>query len=82
MRPAIDIWVTMGILAAMVAASTGVVYLPQNSKREAIRSQIATVKLGSREGGLMLHAECEPDVPLENIEAICQSLEKYRLYYS
>ena len=42
----------------------------------------ATVKLGSREGGLMLHAECEPDVPLENIEAICQSLEKYRLYYS
>jgi len=20
----------------------------------------------------MLHAECEPDVPLENIEAICQ----------
>ena len=41
----------------------------------------ATMKLGSREGGLMLHAECEPDVPLENIEAICQSLEKYRLYY-
>jgi hypothetical protein len=31
---------------------------------------------------LMLHAECEPDVPMENIEAICQSLEKYRLYYS
>lgn len=42
----------------------------------------ATIKLGSKEGGLMLHAECEPDVPLENIEAICQSLEKYRLYYS
>ena len=42
----------------------------------------ATMKLGSKEGGLMLHAECDPDVPLENIEAICQSLEKYRLYYS
>jgi len=42
----------------------------------------ATMKLGSPEGGLMLHAECEPDVPLENIEAICQTLEKYRLYYS
>jgi len=41
----------------------------------------ATIKLSSREGGLMLHAECEPDVPLENIEAICQSLEKYRLYW-
>lgn len=41
----------------------------------------AVVKLGSKEGGLMLSAECEPDVPLENIEAICQALEKYRLYY-
>ena len=28
------------------------------------------------EGGLMLYAECEPDVPLENIEAICTTLEK------
>jgi len=41
----------------------------------------AVVKLGSKEGGLMLTAECEPDVPLENIEAVCQALEKYRLYY-
>jgi uroporphyrinogen-III decarboxylase len=40
----------------------------------------AVVKLGSKEGGLMLTAECEPDVPLENIEAICQALEKYRLF--
>lgn len=24
----------------------------------------------------MLYAECEPDVPLENIEAICQALEE------
>jgi hypothetical protein len=28
------------------------------------------------EGGLMLYAECEPDVPLENIEAICIALEE------
>lgn len=28
------------------------------------------------EGGLMLYAECEPDVPLENIDAICMALEK------
>ena len=28
------------------------------------------------EGGLMLYAECEPDVPLENIDAICTALEK------
>ncbi|MGQ9629848.1 MAG: hypothetical protein ACUVXI_05960 [bacterium] len=32
--------------------------------------------LGSDEGGLMLSAECEPDVPLENIEAICEVLEE------
>jgi len=42
----------------------------------------AVIKLGSKEGGFMLHAECEPDVPLENIEAICQALEKYRYYDS
>lgn len=28
------------------------------------------------EGGLMLHAECGPDIPLENIEAICEALEE------
>ena len=28
------------------------------------------------QGGLMFHAECEPDVSLENIEAICRTLEK------
>jgi hypothetical protein len=28
------------------------------------------------EGGLMLHAECEPDVSLENIAAICTAVEK------
>ena len=29
------------------------------------------------EGGLMLYAECEPDVPLENIDAICTALERF-----
>jgi len=32
-----------------------------------------------KKGGLMLSAECGPDVSLEKIEAICQSLEKYCL---
>jgi hypothetical protein len=27
------------------------------------------------EGGLMLLAECGPDVPLENIDAICRTFE-------
>lgn len=30
-------------------------------------------------GGLMLTAECAPDVPLRNIEAICVAFEKYTL---
>lgn len=29
-----------------------------------------------KEGGLMLFAEIEPDVPLENVEAVCRTLEK------
>jgi hypothetical protein len=33
-------------------------------------------ELNLPEGGLILFAECEPDVPLENIEAICVALEK------
>jgi hypothetical protein len=41
----------------------------------------AVVKLGSKDGGLMLSAECAPDVPLANIEAICQAFERYRTYY-
>ena len=40
------------------------------------------VKLGAKEGGLILYVEIDPDVPLENIEAICQAIEKYRFYYS
>lgn len=37
--------------------------------------------LGSPEGGLWLKAECAPDVPLDNIEAICAALERYRGYF-
>jgi hypothetical protein len=37
--------------------------------------------LGSPEGGLWLSAEVGPDVPLENIEAICAALEAYRGYF-
>ena len=39
--------------------------------REAIEA------LGSDEGGLMLGAECAPDVPLDNIRAICEAFERY-----
>ncbi|HAU36088.1 MAG TPA: hypothetical protein DCX07_00025 [Phycisphaerales bacterium] len=41
----------------------------------------AVEALGSPEGGLWLTAECAPDVPLENIEALCLALEKYRDYF-
>ena len=46
--------------------------------RQEIRNHIweAVKILGLKKGGLMLHAECEPDVPLENIETICQVLEE------
>jgi hypothetical protein len=40
----------------------------------------AVEALGSPEGGLWLHAELGPDVPLPTIEAICVALEKYRDY--
>ncbi|MBD3184861.1 hypothetical protein GF312_21440 [Candidatus Poribacteria bacterium] len=38
-------------------------------------------RLALPEGGLWLSAECAPDVPLENIEAICVALEKHRSYF-
>jgi hypothetical protein len=44
--------------------------------RDHIREAIS--KLGSKEGGLMLSAEVGPDVPLENVEAICKSFEEIR----
>jgi len=41
-----------------------------------------TEGLGSPQGGLWLQAEVGPDVPLENVEAICRALERYRYYFS
>ena len=38
-------------------------------------------KLGDPVGGLWLKAEVDHGVPLENIEAICTALEKYRGYF-
>ena len=40
------------------------------------------MKLGAEEGGLMGYVEIDPDVPLENVEAIFQAVEDYRCYYS
>lgn len=38
----------------------------------------AVEALGSPEGGLWLKAEVGPDVPLENVKAICAGLERWR----
>lgn len=38
----------------------------------------AVEKLTLPDGGLLLFAEFEPDVPIENMRAVCQALEKYR----
>lgn len=40
------------------------------------------MKLGSKKGGLTLSAGIYPDVPLNNIEMLCQLMEKYSTYYS
>lgn len=45
-----------------------------------IREAVET--LGSPDGGLWLKAEIGPDVPLENIAAICDGLEKYRAWFT
>jgi uroporphyrinogen decarboxylase len=42
----------------------------------------AVEALGSPEGGLWLKGEIGFDIPLENVDAICAALEKYRFYYS
>jgi hypothetical protein len=41
----------------------------------------AVEALGSPQGGLWLHAEVDDGVPLENIEALCLALEKYRGFF-
>ena len=47
----------------------------KRSNKFLIKEAIETLALP--EGGLILSAECGPDVPLKNIEAICQIFEKY-----
>ncbi len=42
----------------------------------------AVAKLGSPKGGVWLSAEIAPDVPLENVEAICAALEKARMAFA
>jgi uroporphyrinogen decarboxylase len=50
---------------------------------EDIREQVKEVveRLYSPQGGLMLYGEPGPDVPLENIQAICSALEEFRCYH-
>ena len=57
--------------------------LPYGNFKE-IRAHVreAVIKLGSKRGGLMLIAGVYPDVPLDNIEALCQATEEYSIYYS
>lgn len=39
------------------------------------------IELGSKNGGLMLTAGIYPDVPLENLDALCNAIEKYATLY-
>jgi uroporphyrinogen decarboxylase len=52
--------------------------LPFGTPRD-IESHVkeVVVKLGSKQGGLMLTAGLYPDVPLANIDALCRAMEKY-----
>ena len=52
----------------------------QEKVEEHIRNIV--LELGSKRGGLMLTAGIYPDVPLANLNALCQAIEKYRYYYS
>jgi uroporphyrinogen-III decarboxylase len=54
--------------------------LPFGSPQEVMDHVRETVeKLGSPSGGLMLLGECQPNVPLANIEALCQAMEQFRI---
>ena len=57
--------------------------LPHGSP-EQVRKHVQEIvaNLGSREGGLMIIAGVYGDVPLENIDALCQAMEDYSYYYS
>lgn len=41
----------------------------------------AVLKLGSKNGGLMMYSEIHADVPLENIDAVCTAMEDFISYY-
>ena len=45
-----------------------------------IREEVS--KLGSREGGLSMIYGLYPGVPLENVKALMDAMEKYAFYYS
>ena len=47
---------------------------------EIIRQEVE--KLGSKEGGLMMIYGLYPGVPLENIKALMDAMERYAFYYS
>lgn len=51
---------------------------------EKVRNHIEKIVLGlgSKEGGLTMIAGIYADVPLENIEALCQAMEDFQYYYS
>ncbi len=55
---------------------------PKGSPTE-IREHVkeAVTKLGSPAGGLMMRAEVNADIPLENIEAMADAMEEFREYY-
>jgi len=57
--------------------------MPHGTPKEILNHVEEAVKnLGSRDGGLMLSAGILEDVPLTNIEALCQAMKKYQCYYS
>jgi uroporphyrinogen decarboxylase len=72
-------------LAGLKETAKGKVALDQDLDRQLfpfatpseIEDHIGEVveELNLPEGGLMLYAECGPDVPLENVDAICTALE-------
>lgn len=53
--------------------------LPRGSRKEILDHIGAAVRhLGSRRGGLMLFAGVAEDVPLSNIESVCQAMERFQ----
>lgn len=55
---------------------------PKGSPAE-VREHVkeAVMKLGAPAGGLMMRAEVNADIPLENVEAMANAMEEFREYY-